>query len=1240
MRKSTVIGVVAASILMLYSRPTLSSALASDIRKSDAVQSSRQLQLHRAIGIARALQNQTTVFISTLAKSSARVQADSFGVIAGSVTANDGSVPPRAWVIAFTLDSTLTPWKGFAQVNSDGSYYIENLIANDYIVVAEAEGFLPQYYDHAASLADAKFVHVAASDTTTGINFSLEKLTPGTGVISGKVTTESGGAPIANAMINVYAKDNPFYYGYANTQSDGTYRVEGLKTAQYYVTVWANGYISEYYDNARTPDLATPVAVTEPNETANVNFALGTGGSISGIVTDEAGNPISGALIDAYFANSDSLFLIGYTTISERDGSYKISGLQAGEYLVLAYAWNQWSYAFEWYKNVSTPDLATPVPVTEGQVTTGIDFALDLPKIAGSIGGIVANLQGEPLAGVFVQATSWPYLPDSLNWRKGFLGYAYTDASGHYRIDLPADTFLVSATDYSGWQSVTRWYPDATTPDSAKPVVIRENIDLSDINFRLPIVASNGIISGKVTDEAGNPIAGAFIEAYFANFDSLLRRGSATISEKDGSYKITKLEAGKYLVLAQARNQWSYAIEWYQNASTPDSATPVPVTEDQVTTGIDFTLDLPKIAGSISGIVTSSQGAPLADVFVQATSWLSTKDSLNVTRGSASGFWGYAYTDASGHYRIDLPADTVLVSATYYSGWQSVTRWYPDATTPDSAKPVIVQKNVDLVDINFRLPIVASNSVISGKVADESGQPLVGAFIDITPPGRTDDGVWPIWAYGVTDSSGNYAIANLPAGEYIVHAQYWENYSFGEQWYQNAARREEATPVKVEESQKVGDIDFTLKLHPMYGSIYGRVTADADGSPIARAYLEISPVNRDYLRGAPIAFWNWNTTTNERGEYRLDFLPEGEYLVAVYANGAFEYFKDAVVAEQATPVKVVGGDSVSVNFGLTPRNEGTGVISGVVTDEWNNGPLPIALVIARPTATYLAWPQSEMFFTAVTNPDGSYNMAGLAPGEYYVMSFAPGYAGEYYDNVFDPNQATPVKVDGQTPEEGINFTLYPILFREKGDLDPRAGTGAGVFGKVSDTAGKGVGSAYVYVLNDNAQPIAFTRANTEGSYEINDVPPGRYRMLASHTAFSSTYNNAAKNFGDATPIELGLGKVEVNFVLDPKGTTGVKDRPASTIPKSVELYGNYPNPFNPETKIAFGLPKEMHVKIRIFTVLGEEVALLHDGVLGAGVHALSWNGRNHAGREASSGLYFYRLESATVTFRGKMLLMR
>jgi protocatechuate 3,4-dioxygenase beta subunit len=578
-------------------------------------------------------------------------------------------------------------------------------------------------------------------------------------------------------------------------------------------------------------------------------------------------------------------------------------------------------------------------------------------------------------------------------------------------------------------------------------------------------------------------------------------------------------------------------------------------------------------------------------------------------------YWASAYTDVGGNYRFELPAEDYLVSATAYSAWQSVMRWYPNVSTPDSAQPVHIEKDVHRTDIDFKLPFVPGNSAIYGRVLGEDGRPLAYAFIEITPSGNGTEPAWRVWAYGSTDSTGAYMVTNLPPGSYFAHAQYWENYNFGEQWYEKAGSREQAKPIKLEANQRIGDIDFSLSLRPIYGTITGKVTSDADGSPIARAYVEVSPIKRDDFNDAPIAFWGWNAITDEKGEY--------------------EYFENAGVPEQAIPVKVIGGDSVNVNVALTRRHEGTGVISGFAGAEYTDQLLPIAVVIARPATN------TEKSFVTVTTPEGSYKMTGLAPGEYIVMSFAPYYIGEYYENTFDPTMATLVKVDGQNPTDGINFTLIPMYFmRGEDGLDPRAGTGATVLGKVSDTAGKEVVEAYVYALNENGQPLSFSRTNVEGKYEIAGIPPGPYRLFASHVAHNSKYNGNANNFEDAIPVDLGLVKIEVNFVLEDKPPTGVKDRPASNIPRTVELYGNAPNPFNPETRIRFGLPAAMPVRVRIFNMLGEEVTLLHNGMMNAGVHHVTWNGRDKVGRLVGSGVYLYRLESGGVLLRGKMILLR
>jgi len=103
------------------------------------------------------------------------------------------------------------------------------------------------------------------------------------------------------------------------------------------------------------------------------------------------------------------------------------------------------------------------------------------------------------------------------------------------------------------------------------------------------------------------------------------------------------------------------------------------------------------------------------------------------------------------------------------------------------------------------------------------------------------------------------------------------------------------------------------------------------------------------------------------------------------------------------------------------------------------------------------------------------------------------------------------------------------------------------------------------------------------------------------------------------------------------GVSGIDYKPGSSsfIPKEIELYQNYPNPFNPSTLIEYRLNKNQHVKLQVFNILGKEIELLADQIQNAGYYKFNWN----PGR-AASGVYFYRLTTATEVITKKMLLIR
>jgi len=84
--------------------------------------------------------------------------------------------------------------------------------------------------------------------------------------------------------------------------------------------------------------------------------------------------------------------------------------------------------------------------------------------------------------------------------------------------------------------------------------------------------------------------------------------------------------------------------------------------------------------------------------------------------------------------------------------------------------------------------------------------------------------------------------------------------------------------------------------------------------------------------------------------------------------------------------------------------------------------------------------------------------------------------------------------------------------------------------------------------------------------------------------------------------------------------------PAGVMPARLVLYQNFPNPFNPITRISFALPEPSMVRLSVFNVLGQKVATPVDGELGAGYHSTEWSATQN-GAALPSGLYFYRLDA-------------
>jgi hypothetical protein len=98
-------------------------------------------------------------------------------------------------------------------------------------------------------------------------------------------------------------------------------------------------------------------------------------------------------------------------------------------------------------------------------------------------------------------------------------------------------------------------------------------------------------------------------------------------------------------------------------------------------------------------------------------------------------------------------------------------------------------------------------------------------------------------------------------------------------------------------------------------------------------------------------------------------------------------------------------------------------------------------------------------------------------------------------------------------------------------------------------------------------------------------------------------------------------------------TVGVTE--LSGRPDKFTLSQNYPNPFNPTTQIEYSIPQKGFVTLKVYNLLGQEVATLFNGLQNAGNYVLSFNGEGLA-----SGVYFYRLQSGNISTTKKLILMK
>jgi 5-hydroxyisourate hydrolase-like protein (transthyretin family) len=801
---------------------------------------------------------------------------------------------------------------GDVATDATGAYtYQSQLPAGSYKLVTyyNDRGYVDEVYDDHVCfagygncpLASADLVAATSGATTSGIDFALAH----SGRITGTITDADSGAPLPSVRIELYTAAGVLVENSVYTNGSGVYELKNRMPTGSYIVVTrdANGYVNEVYGGSpcvgELCDVSsgTPVGVTISAETPNVDFALHKGGLITGTVTEAAtGNPIygGGAAIEIYDASGRKVC----ETNAYTWGYVAPAGLPGGSYFVRTVG--RAPFIDELYSNIPCPLGActatdgTPVVVTPGSTTTGIDFALDL---SGAIEGRVTSAQtGAAMAGVQV----------SIHSSTGALVIVKTTNSygeyGHW-IDLAAGSYFVRTTGTAGYTD--ELYDDMPCPGGAcvvtsgTPVAVASGATTRGVDFALALApAAPGSVGGTVTDAGtGLPLADVTVSVWDEG-ESLL--ASATTAA-NGSYLVEGVSAGTRFV--RTANTLGYANELYDDlpcepSCSVTSGTPVSVTSGSTASGIDF--GLARIVGSIAGRVTGHAG-PLAGVTVRAF------DAAGQPAASQS-------TGADGSYLISVPPGSYFVATSNSEGYED--ELFDNLPCPGgvcvvtSGTAVSVTAGATTSGVDFAL--APAPGQVGGTVTDAAtGLPLAGVSVSVWDEGAS------LLASATTAANGSYLVAGVSAGSRFVSTS--NSLGYFDELYDNlpcdpSCPVTSGTPVSVARGSTTAGVDFALAESV---PIAGAVTDDGTSSGIPGVTVTIYDGTGTAVGSA---------VTDGGGGYRVKAsLPPGSYYVATSnALGYVDELYDDIVCPSGactvtsgTPVEVVAGQTVvDVDFGL------------------------------------------------------------------------------------------------------------------------------------------------------------------------------------------------------------------------------------------------------------------------------------------------------------------------------------
>lgn len=756
---------------------------------------------------------------------------------------------------------------------------------------------------------------------------------------------------------------------------------------------------------------------------------------------------------------------------TDSSGAFAFGSLAPGAYFVSTFPYPTWETGLldELYDDVPCPggmpngcdpDLATPVLVVDGEMTTDIDFELGPGgRIAGRVVEAGTN---HPLGGLVLSA----YNPNG-----GLVARATTDGAGRYVVaGLAGATWLVVEGASSHRSEVWDDVPCGLFCDPTVGALISAEAGSTvvDIDFALDRL---GAISGKVVRAAdGTALPGVQVLLQRAlgtaapdGQASTPGTGAAvglTTTNSLGEYEVGGLDPGNYYVAT--RNYAGYQDEVWQDHPCPavcnlSVGEPVAVELAGTTSGIDFGLDR---LGSISGAVIDALTGEAVD---SGSVYVLNAAGVVVRTGSVH----------DGSYLIEqLQSEAHKV---LFVGWLHRGMLFDGIDCPSAPSGCPLELGADVV--------VAAEAVTSG--IDFEVVPLGGLSGTVVPSAGSDPivgyelAVWNLaggLAYVGGGATPSWELAGIAPGEYhvtVTHPDYadelYDNLPCPGGTPADCDPGGLASAVTVASGATTPGIDFELEL---MGSVAGVLTRASDGAEVS-GQVEVFDLAGNLV----------STGHTWGGAYRVGGLPTGDYHVKASSNELSSRLFDDVPCPHlcdvtaGTVVSVVAGATASgIDIALPAQGHITGFVAAAA------GPPPtqgLLLVVSGSDGN----PHRFSWLGA----GGEYQIA-VEEGTHYVAVLPEvDFVEQVYDGIncpsgCSPTSGTPVVVLPALATTGIDFELEPLT---------------GIVGVVTDSGGRPLSGVAVDVWLPNG---AWTTSAVTGSN-------GRYRIPATTGIFYLSTDN-------------------------------------------------------------------------------------------------------------------------------------